>query len=184
MFVLDVDVVSGKDGLIPRVLCEGSFSILWIPCSHGVVRVVIGVSIRSIAPWVSVLGTPYVPCRGAWVLKFGCWGSTNVEPPGATVVKLPGIVLGQELLPTRVVLVGGGILNCDRSPVKGMGGGRCANGCQVHAYRWLSSLKAEDDIVSGEWGVSEVGSRDPSSSKESQSLQMSADLLSVYKCED
>ncbi len=176
MFVLDVDVVSGEDGVVPCILREGLFSIPWIPDSHGIVRVVIGASMRSIAPWVSVLGTPYVPRRGAWVLKFGCWG--------ATIVKLRGIVSGREVLPTRVVLVGGGIPNHDRSPVKGTGGGRCANGCQIRADCQSSLLELGDNIMSGKWGQLKVGSWGSPSSKESQSLQLSADLLSVYEHED
>ncbi len=38
--------------------------------------------------------------------------------------------------------------------------------------------------MSGEWGESKVGSWDSPSSKEPQLLEMSADLLSVYECED
>ncbi len=178
VFVLDVDVVGGEDGVrdVSRILCGGAFSIPWIPGPHGVVRVVNGVTRRSIAPWVCCLCTPYVPRRGAWVLKPEVWGVTSVE--------LPGIVVGRELLPTRVVFVGGGIPNRDHSPVKGVGGGGCASGCQIHAYCWASSLEAGDDIVGWKWGGAPVGSRDPSSPKESQSLQVSADLLSVYERED
>ncbi len=62
VFVLNVDVVSGKEGFVPRVLHEGSFSIPWIPRSGGIVGVVIGANMRSIAPWVCCcLGTLYVP---------------------------------------------------------------------------------------------------------------------------
>ncbi len=93
-------------------------------------------------------------------------------------------MLGRELLPTRVVLIGGGIPNRDRSPVKGTGCGRCANGCQVRADCRSSSLEVGDDIVGWKWGGCPVGSRDPPSSKESQLLQVSADLLHVYKRED
>ncbi len=163
-----------------------SFVVSWVPGARGVVGVVSGARRRSIAPWVCrCLGTPYVLCRGAWVLNGGCWGATNVELPGATTVKPLGIVSGQELLPTRVVLtIGGGIPNRDCLPVKGTGGGRCANGCQVHAYCWSSSLKLGDDIVGWKWGEPEVGSWESPSPKESQSLQVSADLLCVYERED
>ncbi len=68
--------------------------------------------------------------------------------------------------------------------MKGTGGGRCANGCQIRADCRLSSLESGDDIVSRKWGGSEIGSGDSSSLKESQSLQMSADLLCVYERED
>ncbi len=157
--------VSLKSGeRVGVVLRDGAFSVPWIPGSRGIVGVVIGVRRWSIAPWVCCLCTPYVPCRGAWVLKPGCWGATFVELPGATSVKLPGIVVGRELLPTRVVLVGGGSPNCDRSPVKGTGGGSCANGCQVRAYCRSSSLEAGDDIVGWKWSGAPVGSRDSSSS--------------------
>ncbi len=176
MFVLDVDVVCGEDGLIPRVLRKRSFSVPWIPRSRGIVGVVNGVSIRSLAPCVSVLGSPYVPCRGTWVLKFGCWGATSrVGPRG---------IVSWEVLLTRVVFVGGGIPNCNRSPVKGTGGGCCANGCQIRANCWLSSLEAGDDIVDGEGCVCEVCSGGSPPSKESQSLQISADFLGVYEGED
>ncbi len=83
-----------------------------------------------------------------------------------------------------MVLVGGGIPNRDRSPVKGMGCGRCANGCHIGVEDRLSLLEAGDNIVGWKWGGSPVGSWDPSSAKESQSLQVSADLLSIYECED
>ncbi len=177
VFVLDVDVVGGEDGLVPRILRKDSFPIPWVPRTGGIVGVVNGVRRRSITPWVCcVLGTPYVPRRGTWVLNWGCRGATSVE--------LLGIVSGRELLPTQVVLVGGGIPNRDRSPVKGTGGGCCANRCQVRAYCRLSSLESGNDIVCGEWGESEVGSWESPSSKESQSLQVSADLLCVYERED
>ncbi len=65
--------------------------------------------------------------------------------------------------------------------MKRTGGGHCANGCQVHAYCWLSSLELGDDIVCGEWGESEVGPWESPSLKEPQSLQVSADFLSVYE---
>ncbi len=68
--------------------------------------------------------------------------------------------------------------------MKGTGGGHCANGCQICADCRASSLEVGDDIVCGEWGGSEIGSWDSSSSEESQSLQVSADFLSVYKRED
>ncbi len=185
MFVLDVDVVGGEGVKhILHVLCESSLAVPCVPGAGGVYGVVSGVRRRSIAPWVCCLGSPYVPLRGAWVLNLGYWGATLVELPGATSVKLPGIVWGRELLLTRVVLVGGGIPNHDRSPVKGTGGGRCANGCQVRANCWSSSLEVGDDIVGWKWGGCPVGSRDPSSLKESQSLQVSADLLCVYERED
>ncbi len=177
MFILDVDVVGGEDGFVPRILRESSFSIPWIPRSCGIVGVANGVSIWSLTPWVCSLGTPYMPCRGAWVLKFGCWGAASCARPR-------GIISGRELLLTRVVLVGGGILNRDRSPVKGTGGGRCANGCQICADCWSLSLEAGDNIVGWEWGIPEVSSRDSSSAKDSQSLEMSADLLCIYEGED
>ncbi len=107
-----------------------------------------------------------------------------VKLPGATTVKPLGIVSGRELLPTRVILVRGGIPNCDRSPVKGTGDGHCANGCQICVYCRSSSLELGDDIACGEWGELEVGSWESPSSKESQSLQVSADFLSVYERED
>ncbi len=44
--------------------------------------------------------------------------------------------------------------------------------------------KRGDDIVDGEWCISKVGSGNSPSSKESQLLQMSVDLLCVYECED
>ncbi len=49
---------------------------------------------------------------------------------------------------------------------------------------WSSSLKLGDDIVGWEWGESEVSSWESPPSKESQSLQVSADLLCIYECED
>ncbi len=58
------------------------------------------------------------------------------------------------------------------------------SGCQIRADCRLSLLEAGDDIVGREWGGSKVGSWGPPSSKESQSLQMSADLLCVYERED
>ncbi len=161
---IDVDVVKGEDGVGGRllVLSGGSFAIPGVPGPDGVVRVINGVRRRSIAPWVCCLCTPYVPRRGAWVLKPGYWGATSVE--------LPGIVVGRELLPTRVVLVGGGSPNRDRSPVKGTGRGCCTNGCQVLVYRWSSSLKAGDDIVGWERCVSPVSPWDSPSAEESELL--------------
>ncbi len=178
MFVLDVDIVGGEDGVgcVSCVLSGGVLAVSWVPGAGGVVGVVSSIRRHSIAPWVWCLCTPYVPRRGAWVLKPGCWRATSVE--------LPGIVVRRELLPTRVVLIGGGIPNHDRLPVKGMGGGRCANGCQVHAYCWSSSLEAGDDIVGWELCSSPVGPWDSPSMEESESLQVSADLLSVYERED
>ncbi len=81
----------------------------------------------------------------------------SVELPRATSVKL-GIMVGRELLPTRVVLaVRGGIPNRERLPVKGMGRGRCASGCHVCGSEyWSSLLEAGDDIVRGEWCVSQL----------------------------
>ncbi len=101
----------------------------------------------------------------------------------ATVAGPRGCVL-RELLPTQEVFVGGGIPNRERLPVKGTGGGGCANGCQVRADRWSSLFEAGDDIVDREWGGSEICSRGSPSSKESQSLQLSVDLLCVYEHED
>ncbi len=103
-----------------------------------------------------------------------------------TFVELPGIVVGRELLPTRVVLaVGGGIPNHEHSPVKETGGGRCASGCHVcGSENWSSSLEAGDDIVCGKWSGAPVGSGDPPSLEESQSLQVTVDLLSIYERED
>ncbi len=49
---------------------------------------------------------------------------------------------------------------------------------------WSSSLEAGDDIVGWEWRVSPVGPWDSPSMEESESLQMSADLLGVYERED
>ncbi len=95
-----------------------------------------------------------------------------------------GSVLGQEVLPTRKVFIGGGILNHERSPVKGTGGGHCVNGCQIHADCRSSSLKVGDDIMDGERCGSEIGSWGSPSLEESQSLQMSVDLLCVYERED
>ncbi len=92
LFGLEVVVVEDGDGLIPLVLRESAFSIPWIPRSRGIVRVIIGVNIHSIAPWVCCLGTPYVPCQSAQVDRFGCRGSVSVGPRG--------IVSGQEVLPT------------------------------------------------------------------------------------
>ncbi len=162
-----------------------SFSVSWFPGAHGVFGVVSGVRRRSKAPWVCrVLGSPYVPLRGAWVLSPG--GATVVKLLGATTVKPLGIVSGRELLPTRVVLVGGGILNRDRSPVKGTGGGSRASGCHVcgGSEDRSSSLEAGDDIVDREWRVSPVSPWDSPSAEESESLQMSVDLLSVDERED
>ncbi len=68
--------------------------------------------------------------------------------------------------------------------MKGTDGGHCANRCQIRADCWLLSLEAGDNIVGWEWGVPKVGSRDSSSMKESQSLEMSADLLCIYEGED
>ncbi len=169
-------MVEDGDGLIPFNLCEGSFSIPRVPSSCGIVGVIIGVNIRSLAPWVCCLGTPYVPRRGAWVDKFGCWGAASLAGPR-------GIVSWQ-ILPTQEVFVRGGTLNRDRSPVNGTGGGRWASRCQIHADCWLSSFELGDDIVGGERGGSEVGSWDSSPSKESQLLQVSADFLCVYERED
>ncbi len=73
MFVLDVDVVGGEDGVgfVSCVLRSCAFSVSCIPGSCGVVDVVSGVRRRSITPWVCcLLGSPYVPCRGAWVLRL------------------------------------------------------------------------------------------------------------------
>ncbi len=178
MFILDIPVVSSEDkvGGVLGILLGGAFAIPWIPSSGGIVGVVNGVRRRSIAPWVCCLCTPYVPRRGAWVLKPEVWGAMFIE--------LPGIVVGRELLPTRVVLIGGGIPNHDCSPVKGTGGGHCANGCQVRAYCRSSSLEAGNDIMGWEWCGSPVSPWDSPSAEESKSLQMSADFLSVYKCED
>ncbi len=178
MFVLDMDVVGAEDSVVGilLILSEGSVPVSGVPDADWIVGVISGIRRRSIAPWVCCLCTPYVPRRGAWVLKPGCGG--------VVVVELPGIVVGRELLPTRVVLVGGGIPNRDRSPVKGTGGGGRANGCQIRAYCWLSSLEAGDDIVGREWRFPEVSSWDPPSAEESESLQMSANLLSVYEHED
>ncbi len=187
LFWLDLGVIVATEdnGEVPLCLSESSFSVSWVPGSHGIFRVANGVRRHSIAPWVCCcLASPYMPHRGAWVLNLGGWGATTVELPGATSVEPLGIVSGREVLPTQKVFVGGGIPNRDRSPVKGTGGGRCANRCQVRANSWLSLLEAGDDIVSGEWGEVEIGPRDPPSAEESQSLQMSADLLSIYECED
>ncbi len=68
--------------------------------------------------------------------------------------------------------------------MKGTGGGHCANRCQIRADGRSSSLEAGDDIVGWKWSGAPVGSRDPSSLKESQSLQVSADFLCIYKRED
>ncbi len=69
--------------------------------------------------------------------------------------------------------------------MKGTGCGRCANGCHVCGSESCSLLlKVGDDIVGWKWGGAPVGSGDPSSSKESQSLQVSANLLGVYEGED
>ncbi len=176
VFVLDVDVVGGEDGVggLLLVLRESSLSISCVPGACGVFGVVMGVRRCSIAPWVCCLCTPYVPRRGAWVLKPGCWGVMFM-------VELPGIVVGRELLPTRVVLVGGGIPNCDRSPVKGTGGGGRANRCQIHADGWSSPLEAGDDIVDWEWCGSPVSPWDSPSAEEYKSLQLPADLLSIYE---
>ncbi len=181
LFVLEVDVVGGEDGvaIVSRVLFNGTFPVPGVPCPDGevgVIRVASGASIRSIAPWVSVLGTPYVPLRGPWVLRPGCRGVTTVGPLG--------LVSGWDLLPTRVVLVVGGIPNRDRSLVKGTGGGCRANRCQIRADSWSSSLEAGDNIVGWEWCVSPVGPWDSSSSKKSDSLQITADFLHVDECED
>ncbi len=62
VFVLNVDVVGGEDWFVPRILREGWLPIPWISRSDRVFGVVIGASMCSIAPWVMVLGTPYVPC--------------------------------------------------------------------------------------------------------------------------
>ncbi len=128
VFVLDVDVVEGEDGVggLLLISSKGSLSVSWFPGARGVVRVVIDVRRCSAAPCVCcLLGSPYVPRRGAWVLRL-------VPLPGVMSVDPLGIVSGRELLPTRVVLaVGGGIPNRDRSPVKGTGRGRCASGCHV-----------------------------------------------------
>ncbi len=174
---LKIVVVKDRDGEIPLDLCQSSLSIPGIPGSRAIVRVVMGFNIRSLAPWVSVLGTLYVPRRGAWVLKFGCWGTiSRVDPRG--------IVSGLGVLPTPVVLVGGGIPNRDCSPVKGTGRGRCANGCQVCADGCSSLLKAGDDIVGWEWHGSPVSSWDSPPLEKPQSLQVSVNLLSVYEHED
>ncbi len=172
MFILDVDVVGceGVGGVL-LILNTSPLCISGVPGPCRVFGVISGVRRRSIASWVCcLLGTPYVPRRGAWVLNCGCWGATNVKLPRATAVKPLGIVSGQELLPTRVVLIGGGIPNRDHLPVKGTGGGHCANGCQVRAYCWSLSLEAGDDIVCREWGEVEIGLRDSPSSEKSQSL--------------
>ncbi len=97
-----------------------------------------------------------------------------------------GTVLPWELLPTRVVLaIGGGIPNRNRSPVKGTGGGCCASGCHVCGSEyWSSLLEAGDDIVDWERCVSPVGPWDSPSVEESDSLQKSADLLSVDEREE
>ncbi len=61
LFALDVDVVGGEDGVggLSCILCEGSFSVPGVPGPDGIVRVVIGLSRRSIAPWVCrCLGSP------------------------------------------------------------------------------------------------------------------------------
>ncbi len=152
LFREEVVMVEDGDGLIPLDLRESSFSIPWIPRSHGIVRVIIGVNMRSLAPWVCSLGTLYVPHRGAWVDKFRCWGAVSLA--GAQ-----GIV-SWEVLPTREVFIRGGTPNRDRSPVNGMGDGCWASGCQICADRWLSSFESGDDIVGGERGGLEVGSWD------------------------
>ncbi len=87
-------IVGVKDGdrEVPLDLCESSLSVPWVPGPQGVIGVVIGINIHSITPWVCCLGTPYVPRRGAWVLKFGCWGAVYNAGPR-------GIVLW-EVLPT------------------------------------------------------------------------------------
>ncbi len=162
LFWLKIVIVEDGNGEVPLNLSESSLSVPWIPRSRGVVGVVIGANMRSLAPWVCSLGTPYVPHRGAWVLKFGCWGAAFLAGPRG--------IVSWEVLPTRVVFVGGGIPNRDRSPVKGTGGGRCANRCQVRANSWLSLLEAGDDIVDGEWSISEICPGGSPPSKESQSL--------------
>ncbi len=173
-----VPIPSPWDGqCFPGILRKSALSVSWVPGARGVVGVIIRVSKHSIAPWVCCLGSPYVPHRGAWVLRFSCWGAVSLVAPC-------GIVSGQEVLLTQKVFVGGGTPNRERSLVKGMGGGRCANGCQIRADCRSLLLEAGDDIVCGEWGVGKVGSGESPSSKESQSLQMSADLLSIYECED
>ncbi len=177
LFWSELSVVKDGDWEVPLDLGESSLSVPWIPGSHGVVGVIVGVSIRNIAPWVSVLGTPYVPHRGTWVLKFGCWGAALAAGP-------QGSISGRDVLPTQKVFVGGGTPNRERSPVKGTGGSRCANGCQIRTDCWSLLLEAGDNIVGGEWCVSEIGSGNPPSSKESQSLQVSADLLCAYERED
>ncbi len=103
---------------------------------------------------------------------------------GATSLAGPRGIVSQEVLPTRDIFVRGGTPNRDCSPVKGTGGGCCANRCQVRADCWSSLLEAWDDIVDREWGSSEIGSGNSPSSKKSQSLQVSVDLLSIYERED
>ncbi len=162
LFRLEVVIVEDRDGLIPLDLCESSLSIPWIPGSCGIVGVIIGVNICSLAPWVCCLGTPYVPCRGAWVNKFRCWGMAPLAGPRG--------VVSFEILPTREVFVGEGTPNHDRLPVNGTGVGHWASGCQIHVdCRW-SSLESGGDIVSRERGSLEVGSWDSPSSEESQLL--------------
>ncbi len=162
LFGLEVIVVEDRDGLIPLDLRESSFSIPWIPRSCGIVRVASGASIRSLAPWVCGLGTPYVPCRGVWVDRLRCWGATPLVRPRG--------IVSWEILLTREVFVGGGTPNRDHLPVNGTGGGRWASGCQICMDRWSSLLEAGDDIVDWERGGSEVSSWGSPSSEESQSL--------------
>ncbi len=116
-----------------------------------------------------------MPRRGAWVDRLGYWGVTSLVRPWGSA--------SQDILPTQEVFVGGGTPNRDRSPVKGTGGGRCANGCQIRVD-CRSSLESGDDIVCGEGSGSEISSWDSPSSEESQSLQVSADFLCVYERED
>ncbi len=80
LFWLEVIVVEDGNREVPFDLGESSLSISWGPRPRGIVGVVIGANMRSITPWVCCLGTPYVPCRGAWVLRFGCRGSSSVTP--------------------------------------------------------------------------------------------------------
>ncbi len=69
--------------------------------------------------------------------------------------------------------------------MKGTGRGHCASGCHIcGSESWSSLLEAGDNIVCGEWCVSPISPWDPPSAEESESLQVSADLLSVYEHED
>ncbi len=158
----EVVVIEDGDRLIPLDLCERSLSVSWVPRTHGVVGVIIGANMRSIAPWVCGLGTPYVPRRGAWVDRFGCWGAASLAGPRG--------IISREILLTREVFIGGGTPNRDRSPVNGTGSGCCASGCQIRTDHGLSSFESGDDIVDRERGSLNISSWDSPSSEESQSL--------------